>query len=302
MSAIHLACASDERYVPHSAAMIHSALAHRGERPLHLHYLCGEDFPADVADRLAGMVETGGGALTIHRIPGEWVAGMPAWQYIGSSMWFRIFLPDLLPEAKRVLYLDVDTIVADALEPLWATDLADDYLGAVTNVFMPGELHRPAALGLAGPEAYFNSGVLLMNLEAMRADGCASTLAGFARERAADLKWPDQDALNVVLGERRLPLHPRWNCMNAVIHWPWGVEVFGAEVVEEARRHPGIRHFEGPSLNKPWNYMCEWDGRELYFEHRRRTPWPDVEIEDRTPRNVMRRLWRRSARRFRPTR
>ena len=68
-------------------------------------------------------------------------------------MWYRIFLPELLPDVDRVLYLDVDTLAVDSLEPLWATDLGDAPGGAVTNVFMQDRdsRPRPEALGLPGP-------------------------------------------------------------------------------------------------------------------------------------------------------
>jgi lipopolysaccharide biosynthesis glycosyltransferase len=207
-------------------------------------------------------------------------------------MWFRIFLPELLPDVERVLYLDIDTLAIDSLEPLWRTDLTGHLLGAVTNVFEPEHLWRVPALGLAGPEVYFNSGVLLLNLAEMRRAGSTQALLDYAREQATELVWPDQDALNVVLGPRRLALHPRWNCMNSVLTFPWAVEVFGEEAVAEARRHPGIRHFEGPERNKPWHYLCDYGQRELYVAHRRQTPWPRFKREGVTPRNVLARLRR----------
>jgi lipopolysaccharide biosynthesis glycosyltransferase len=291
MSAIELACASDERYLAHSAALLHSALVHRGNRELRIHYLCSPKVPQRLLDALEGMVVGAGGSLRIHRIPDEWVAGMPTWNYIGSSMWYRFFLPDLVPDAERVLYVDADTIVADSLEPLWTIDLGAYYLGAVTNVFEQHQLHRAKKLGLDSPEDYFNSGVLLLNLEQMRKDGSTEALAAFARENSADLLWPDQDTLNVVLGRRRLKLHPRWNAMNSVLGFPSAAEIFGATAVEEARFNPGIRHFEGPAENKPWHYLSDEASRSLYLEHRRQTPWPKLKVEGRSPANLIRR-WR----------
>jgi lipopolysaccharide biosynthesis glycosyltransferase len=145
----------------------------------------------------------------------------------------------------------------------------------VTNVFQHNHVHRPASLGLPGPEVYFNSGVLLMNLAEMRRDDCTDALRRFAIDNAERLEWPDQDALNCVLGHRRVPLHARWNCMNSVLAFPSAEDVFGHTAVEEARARPGIRHFEGPAANKPWHYRFEQPGRELYAAHRRATPWPD---------------------------
>ena len=82
-------------------------------------------------------------------------------------MWYRIFLPELLPDVDRVLYLDVDTLAMDSLEPLWATDLGGNYLAARDQrVRGAGSATAPPSSGWPGREAYFNSGVLLLNLDA----------------------------------------------------------------------------------------------------------------------------------------
>lgn len=304
MQTLHVACAAEGAYDAHSAAMLHSVTAHAGTRNVQVHYLHGPGFPARSKEAIGRMLDERGGSVSFIEVEPEQVSGLPVVAQFTAAMWYRIFLPDLLPDVERILYLDVDTIVADALEPLWETDLDGHYLAAVTNVFMRDHLHRPASLGLAGPEVYFNSGVLLMNLEEMRRDGCTEALRAYAVESGPKIEWPDQDTLNVVLGPRRLPLHPRWNTMNSM-RFSWSGEVFGAHEVEEARRRPGIRHFEGPGDNKPWHYMCERDNRELYRLHRRETPWPRWTPEGRTPANVVRRLVRgarlRAGRLPRPT-
>jgi lipopolysaccharide biosynthesis glycosyltransferase len=229
----------------------------------------GPDLPSRSRELLAEMVGRSGGTLSFLQIPDELCAGLPIRGFTGKATWYRIFLPELLPDVNRVLSLDVDLIVVDSLEALWRTSLRDRYVAAVTNVLERHHMGRPAALGLTGPEAYFNAGAP---------------------------RWRDQDALNVILGGRRLPLHPRWNYMNSMVLFPWSVEVFAPESLEQARRRPGIRHFEGPGINKPWHYLCDRDMRGLYFDHRRQTPWPDCRLEGVTPRNVLRR-WLRDLRR-----
>jgi lipopolysaccharide biosynthesis glycosyltransferase len=292
MSTLRLACAAEGRYVRHSAVMLHSVLANRGELGLTVDYLHGPGMDPRTAGRLRAMVERGGGHLRLHCVDDDAVAGFPREHRYTKAMWYRLLLPELLGDVERVLYLDVDTLAVAALEPLWATDLQDHWIGAVTNVFEAWSAHRPAELGLAGPERYFNSGVLLMDLAAMRRDRMGERLRTFVLEHGERLLWPDQDALNVVLGERRLPLHPRWNCMNAVLAFPQASEVFGAPAAEEARRCPGIRHFEGPEGNKPWHLLSKAPDRDRWARHRRATPWPRGVPEGLGPRNVARRLAR----------
>ena len=291
---LEVACAAERRYAPHSAAMLHSVLEH-SPLPVRIHYLHGPSFPAGSARRLEWMVRRRGGAIEFVEVGDDQVAGLPVDPLFTSVMWYRILLPELVPDLGRVLYLDVDTVAADDLGPLWATDLGGAYLGAVTNVFFkPEHAGRVARLGLA-PERYFNSGVLLMDLGRLRADGCTARLLEEVRGGGRELEWPDQDALNLVLGSRRADLHPRWNCMNSVMRFPWAEDVFGPKLTAEARARPGIRHFEGPEVEKPWHLMCERAGRELYFRHRRRTPWPIVRRDGVTPRNLARRVKRAAA-------
>jgi lipopolysaccharide biosynthesis glycosyltransferase len=289
---LHVACAADADYAPHSAAMLHSALARRGESQMRIHYLHGPLFPVRSAELIREMVAGAGGAITYHEIADDRIAGLPEMDFVTAAMWYRIFLPELLPGVDRILYLDVDTIAMDSLEPLWEVDVAQSHVAAVTNVFyMRSHAERPVQLGIE-PSDYFNSGVVMMNLDLMRRDSSTEALFEYATAHAGELAWPDQDVLNVVLGGDRVPLHPRWNCMSSILLFPWAAEVFGADTVEEARRHPGIRHFEGPTINKPWHYGCESPMRDAYFEHRRQTPWPRWRVEGRTPRNVLRRFGR----------
>jgi lipopolysaccharide biosynthesis glycosyltransferase len=294
---LHLGCSTDNAYLPHTAAMLHSMLSQAGGMQVCAHLLHGPALDLPDAQRVVEMVEAAGGRLLLHEIPDERIAGLPAMEYAGISttMWYRIFLPELLGELDRILYVDVDTIAVDDLTPLWQTDLADNYLAAVTNVWEPWNAGYPTRWGmpLEGPATYFNSGVILMNLAELRRGDCARRLQEWAREHSSELVWPDQDALNALLGTRRVALHPRWNCMNSILTFPQAVEVFGEEVVAEARRNPGIRHFEGPGPNKPWHVLSDPDTAEAYMRHRAHTPWPRVKRTGVTPANLLRRALRR---------
>jgi lipopolysaccharide biosynthesis glycosyltransferase len=270
--ALHVACAAEGSYVAHSAALLHSVAAHAGERVVHVHYLHGPRFPAQDAGRLEQMLGSLGAELSFHEIAPERVARLPVVEQFTAAMWYRIFLPELVPESDRVLYLDADTIVVRPLDPLWEVDLGDHYVAAVTNVFLPQHLDRLRTLGLASPTDYFNSGVLLLNLDAMRRDGSTGALHDYAASRGAGLGWPDQDTLNGVLGERRLPLGPEWNYMNSM-RTPFALYAFTADELDAAARAPRIRHFEGPRHNKPWHWAALDEDRDLYRAHALATPW-----------------------------
>jgi lipopolysaccharide biosynthesis glycosyltransferase len=263
----HIAVAARGRYVRHSATLLGSLGAQAAGVDLQIHYL-----HAGLSRRVRRHLERAAGEpIAFHDVPEQRVAGLPVHGYFTSAMWYRLLLDELV-DADRVLYLDVDTLAIGALAPLLATDLSGAYLAAVTNVFQPDHLFHAADLGIAA-ERYFNSGVLLLHLAAIREDGCMDRVRQVAAERADLRGWPDQDALNLVLGERRVALHPRWNAMNAL--WrPEAEQVFGAAATAEARQAPAIRHFEGPADNKPWARASRPPGAELWRAQRRQIrPW-----------------------------
>lgn len=273
MSGLDVACAADEAYLGHSAAMLHSVLVNGG-RDVVVHYLHGTSFPDSARRALGGMVTSHGSAIHFHTIPERWLRGLPVDRRFGPAMWYRLFLPKLLGGIERALYLDIDTLVVRSLAPLWEISLDGHLLAAVRNVFMEYHRWRAPELGLR-IEDYFNSGVLLFNLDQMREAGFTRRILRLVRRRGAVLQWPDQDALNLIVRSAWVPLHPRWNVMNSYLSHPeLAREVFGEQRLRQALSEPVVRHFEGPDENKPWHPRHSRGGRELYLCHRQGTPWP----------------------------
>ena len=263
---LHVACAADDAYAVHVGAMLHSVCTHSGGRGVHVHLLADERLGRERREQLEATVASLGARIDVLGVPPE-VASLPSDERFTPAIWSRIFLPDLLPSLDRILYLDADVIACRNLGPLWETDLDGYWLAAVTNVFQPNHRRRPGNLGLESRRDYFNSGVLLMNLAEMRRDGKTAELLELVAARGAEFEWPDQDALNVGLGARRLPLHPRWNAMNSL--WQrWSYGQLSPIAQWRAKRKPGIRHFEGPGANKPWDPDCREPLREVYWQHR----------------------------------
>ena len=283
MATRHVACAADQNYVGHCAAMLDSLFLSNPDIEFHLHFLHPPSFEPVDRDRLDRFVARAVATSRSGRSPTMMSPASATMTIIPKAMWYRIFLPDLLPDVDRVLYLDADTLVVDNVTALFDQPLDDAYVAAVANVLEPEFADRPQKLGLPASQTYFNSGVLLLNLEAMRADRCTDRIVEYARSES--LQWPDQDALNVVLGSRCILLHPRWNCMNSLYVFPEASDVFAAGQVDEACPRPAIVHFEGPQFMKPWHYLSKHPYRATYLAHRAATPWPDMHIQGRTLRN-----------------
>ncbi len=281
-----IACATDDAYVPHCAAMLHSLLSHPEHAGAEVHLLHGEGRLTDgLAAQLKRFVDTCGGAeLQCHAVSDLQIARFPTRQF-HESCWYRILLPELLPHADRILYLDSDLIVADSLRPLWNSNLDDCSLAAVMNPLYPFMSNRAVVkLGLDCAQDYLNSGVLLMNLERMRNEGLTEQIQSYAAAHP-DNCWPEQDALSVVLHGKWHRLHQRWNLQTTVFDVkPEALSVDAAEI-QEALASPAVVHYIGPQ--KPWTYLCTHPMKDLYTAHRRQTPWSEWQLQGRSLLNML---------------
>lgn len=280
---IVIAIALDGRYAPWGATLLRSCILANPSSRMCFEIVHDRTLSEEDCGRLAETATSDHSSVRFHAVASHDLPELPASPTFGPIVWLRFCLPDLLADRSRALYLDSDTLVLSDLHELWETPLDPHPLAAVANVVEASARPHVAALGIQYPGGFFNSGVLLMDLDRMRAEQSSNQLFEAAADLGERLLWPDQDALNVVFAGRWLPLHPRWNTQNIFWAWrQWAVEVFGEAAVEEAIRQPGIRHFEGPSLSKPWHYLCPYPGRKEHRALLAETPWAHMPLEDKT--------------------
>lgn len=280
---IVVALAFDRRYAPWAATLIRSCVRANPSSTICFEILHNCTLTDEDRDRLAEAATSIHCSVRFHSVAEDDLSGLPTTSHFGAIVWLRFFLPDLVRDRSRVIYLDSDILVMSHLSDLWETPLESMPVGAVANVVEPSARPHVERLGIRYPGGFFNSGVLLMDLDRMRAERSSEELFKAARDRRDELVWPDQDALNIVFAERWLALHPRWNTQNSFWAWrQWAIEVFGQGALGEATSHPAIRHFEGPGLAKPWHYLCPYPGCEQYRARLAETPWAGIPLEDTT--------------------
>jgi lipopolysaccharide biosynthesis glycosyltransferase len=187
----------------------------------------------------------------------------PAWP---AAAWARIFIPDLLPDEHRVLYCDIDTLICRPLTELENLDMQGMALGVVFEEIsqVDSDFNERLSIPLDCP-GYFNSGVLLMDLDAFRREGLVQRILDYAGKFREQLICPDQDALNGALCNHLIRLHSRWNWHDGLTRSllkPRASRLLmrGAGLKEEveAALEPGILHYQG--AHKPWNYNWRIEG------------------------------------------
>lgn len=274
---MHIACSADARYLPHTATMLHSIFSEHDPQAIVIHFLHLADLDSNSLSKLADFVKISGAHWRPLMISHDEVSSIPVREMYPAVAWLRIFLPDLLPELGKILYLDSDLVVRRPLWPLWHTDISRYGLAAASNPMHEEMWAWPQEIGLDSRADYFNSGVMLINLNWFRANDIPARLIRFATQYPERIHFADQCALNALCYRDRLALHPRWNLLSAYANK--GADILDRDEIRAAEADPAIVHFEGDMTRKPWHYRCEHPYAELYRKHRDQTPWPLQELE-----------------------
>ena len=116
-----------------------------------------------------------------------------------KSILFRFSIPEILTDYNKALYLDTDIIVEHSLRELWNTDITDNSIACVIDAGIT-EFWDYIKYGLGfNPTRYFNSGVILMNLDYIREHNVKDCCLQWLIENPEKSKWADQTSPNFML-------------------------------------------------------------------------------------------------------
>ena len=196
--------------------------------------------------------------------------------HISRAAYYRLAIPVFAPpEARRAIYLDVDIVVLGDVRELARADLGNKPIGAV---FDPGMDAGAFAIehGLEPlPLGYFNSGMMVIDLEKIRASHAFEHAFEVISEGRIQLRYADQCALNLVLWNQWARLDPVWNMQRRMlIDEPWE-PVFATREEMNWGRRPKLIHYT--TAKKPWHKDAYHPYTWLYFRYLRRTPyWQEI--------------------------
>lgn len=178
-------------------------------------------------------------------------------KHLTNPNYYRFLIPGFLPDYRKVIWIDVDTIIKGDLLGLYETELSDHLLGAVRIGL------ESAGVNQINSNDYFNAGVLLIHNQLWIREKIIERLKGLIFSH--NFKCPTQDPLNIVCHGRTLYLEPKFNTLvfgNAkkenILKY---ISSHGYASFDEMKEDAIILHYVGEL--KPWNYTkcygsAEW--------------------------------------------
>jgi lipopolysaccharide biosynthesis glycosyltransferase len=239
-----------------------SIIENNRDSDLVFHILC-ENIANASKDKLARLQKMGGARGTvsvkfydINEEDFQEYAGMPTYPGITLPTYFRLHLPSILSNVQKALYLDGDTIVCGALNQLFQTDMSNYCIAGVPDINCHSfeQIHTKYQLN---DNTYINAGVCLFNLEKMRIEQAERAIDQFVQTHYDDIKFGDQDILNLVFENQIGKLPAIYN-----VH---GTSYFNRNTYKK----PVIIHH----VCKAWNFGTKSYYQDEYFKYLRLSDW-----------------------------
>lgn len=262
---LHIGYGIDENYIRCLAVSIASICENNRDLALSFHVLA-KGLNAESKQHLLTVIEQGASKLFLYDIDPVIFSQLPTQVHFPPAIYFRYILPFVLPQVQQILYIDADIINLSSLRGLLTTPLDDHVAAAVMD--LPWMVKkRNKALGLKDHK-YFNSGVLWIDIVRWNQFGVLEKTMQVLRQNPARFRYPDQDALNLVLQGKMAYLPWQYNCL--------------AEAQGD-RAEAVLLHFAAHP--KPWNIawpispFARQCTAMLYRQYECGTPWADAPLQ-----------------------
>lgn len=183
-----------------------------------------------------------------------------------KEMYFRLLSSKILPaDLHRIIYLDPDILVINSIVPLWQLDLEGKMFAASVHEGLTDIMSSINNIRLGTSTGYFNSGIMLMDLDQMRVKINIEDITQAIEEHHDTLILPDQDILNYLYGEDILKIpETRWN-YDARAFSVYLTRSTGEINTEWVMKNTSILHFCGKP--KPWQKEKHSRFKPLYLNY-----------------------------------
>lgn len=284
---INLVLACDDNYAQHAAITLMSAYEKSKNKTNIESFVLDGGISEDKKEKIQKSIEQYGGKVSFIKIDEDDYKDMYTSHQYSSAIYYRLALPKLLNE-KKCVYVDCDLLFLDDIEKLWNINLDGHPIGAIEDIGLTTSkkrfLEKQKSIGLKGNSSYFNSGVVIMDLEQWR----EKNYSNLAMELAAnnDFTSHDQDVLNKLFMDNWKQIDLRWNVIPPITYM-YPKIIFNKKERERsirARNNTGILHYAG--RYKAWEFKEYPEFNAFYYELLRKSAFKDVVMPQLSRQNI----------------
>lgn len=272
----------NELYAPFAGASIVSLFENNKQNEIMV-YILGEDLSKESLDKFVAISKAYNRSIVIKDTK-KIIEDMKTWgmpSYRGSyAANVRLLLPVFLDESiKRVLYLDSDTIVNGSIKEFYAMPLNGNAVAMVLDSL--GNTYKVEHLGMEKQDFYYNSGVILYDLDKWRGERYSEKIIEHVKAGNTHYASPDQDLINVICRDGILKVSAKYNFQP--VHKVYSTKTYfkcyeqdgyyTAEEIEEAKTDVVIYHSFRFVGEFPWNKGTVHPYKDIFNFYLDLSPW-----------------------------
>ena len=213
--------------------------------------------------------------ITFRTVNSEFVTAYEI-RGITTTAYYRLLIPEIIPEYDKIMYSDVDVIFREDLSKYYQIDLDGYYMAGVDNAsaLRPGvQKYVREKLGIDHKYGHFYSGNLIINSKKIKEDNLIPQFRELAKR---NFHQQDMDIINIACYGKIKALTPAFCLTNylteiLVKRKQEMLSFFTNDEIEHALKY-GIVHYNGP---KPWKQYCV--NFDIWWEYYRKTPFYDAQ-------------------------
>lgn len=255
-SVLHILLCFDDNYALSAGVNILSIFENNPLRPIHFHL-----FTHNLSDenRLKfSEIKFDTISITEYIINDQFKVDQKNTEQFPLSACVRLIAPILLKNTTdKLLYVDSDTLCINSLSEIDSIDLSGILVAAVADEPYMQQSQCTKYHIVEG--SYFNSGVMLINIPLWCEDEITDKTLELLNS-GEKYQYPDQDVLNICVGEKRLILPRKFNNLLAL-------SVNGNEDAKVPSETIFIHYI---TKNKPWHEPYRSKLFDAYLE---KSPW-----------------------------
>ncbi|NLI61816.1 MAG: glycosyltransferase family 8 protein [Methanosarcinaceae archaeon] len=141
--------------------------------------------------------------LNVIYLDDDCFSDAPVNQYYTKEMYYRLLAFKFLPkDLEKILYIDPDILVLNPVDELYNMDISNYLYAAAPRSLIGSREVNKLRLLPHDIDAYYNSGVLLMNLKLQREMVDEKSIYDFVDKNSLFFVLPDQDVLNAMYSKQ----------------------------------------------------------------------------------------------------
>lgn len=260
----------DENYLLPCKVLLYSFFANNQNETDVTIYLLHSTIPTEKLEELKNYCSGFGADLNPISVDASLFENAPTNKRYPKEMYYRLLSPLILPkDLDRVLYLDPDILIINPLRSLWELNLERKIFAAASHTGLTEIANGINQVRLDTEHEYFNSGVMLIDLNAARKLVSSKDVFDCVRKHEKELILPDQDVFNILYGKQTMPVDDViWN-YDVRNYSKYLIRSTGKNNLNWTMQNTAVLHFCGK--NKPWQEDYKNPFGMLYLHYLNRT-------------------------------